>query len=232
MSLLAVGNSYGTDEKANAYNDSNGLGDGQARYDPDLAHPAAGYGDGEVATLPPGVSERKLITKIDLRVIPVLSVLYLLAFIDRTNVANAAIFGLQKDLGLSSTQYSTALTIFFVPYVLFEIASNVILGDAGVHTSFRDEEHQWHPWRRWNEEHQEGRLSGGACGTKNIKKVGWAWRPISTLDSKIVYRAGHKRNPPTTRNNDSDSNARLSNSQSWILNRNTLKSFPSVAQSP
>ncbi|KAJ9503804.1 High-affinity nicotinic acid transporter [Exophiala xenobiotica] len=115
------------EKKGNAYNDSNGLGDGHANYDPDLAHPAAGYGDGEVATLPPGVSERKLITKIDLRVIPVLSVLYLLAFIDRTNVANAAIFGLQKDLGLSSTQYSTALTIFFVPYVLAEIPSNVIL---------------------------------------------------------------------------------------------------------
>jgi hypothetical protein len=125
---LAAGDLYEADEKkANAYNDSNGLGDGHANYDPDLAHPAAGYGDGEVATLPPGVSERKLITKIDLRVIPVLSVLYLLAFIDRTNVANAAIFGLQKDLGLSSTQYSTALTIFFVPYVLFEIPSNVIL---------------------------------------------------------------------------------------------------------
>lgn len=77
--------------------------------------------------LPPGISERRLLTKIDLRIVPVLSVLYLLAFLDRTNVANAAIFGLQKDLGLSGTQYSTALTIFFVPYVVFEIPSNIIL---------------------------------------------------------------------------------------------------------
>jgi MFS family permease len=53
--------------------------------------------------------------------------MYLLAFLDRTNVANAAIFGLQKDLGLTSTQYSTCLTIFFVPYVVFEIPSNIIL---------------------------------------------------------------------------------------------------------
>lgn len=86
-------------------------------YDPDLAHPAAGYQDHEPVTLPDGMSERRLITKIDLHVIPALSILYLLAFLDRTNVANAAIFGLQKDLGLSATQYSTALTIFFVPYV-------------------------------------------------------------------------------------------------------------------
>ncbi|KAI1613684.1 retrograde regulation protein 2 [Exophiala viscosa] len=117
----------GSTEKANAYNDTNGIGEGQLAYDPDLAHPAAGYRNGDTAVLPPGVSERKLITKIDLRVIPALSVLYLLAFLDRTNVANAAIFGLQKDLGLSSTQYSTALTIFFVPYILFEIPSNVVL---------------------------------------------------------------------------------------------------------
>lgn len=89
------------------------MGDG---YDPDLAHPAAGYRDGEVVALPAGVSERKLLTKIDMRIIPVLSIMYLLAFLDRTNVANAAIFGLVKDLGLTAVQYSTCLTIFFVPY--------------------------------------------------------------------------------------------------------------------
>lgn len=73
------------------------------------------------------MSERKLITKIDLRVIPVLSVLYLLAFLDRTNIANASVFGLVKDLNLAGNEYNTALTIFFVPYILFEIPSNILL---------------------------------------------------------------------------------------------------------
>jgi hypothetical protein len=77
--------------------------------------------------VPSSTSERKLVTKIDLRVIPVLSILYLLAFLDRTNIANAAIYGLVKDLGLKGIQYNTALTIFFVPYVVFEIPSNIIL---------------------------------------------------------------------------------------------------------
>ncbi|EXJ81271.1 hypothetical protein A1O3_07561 [Capronia epimyces CBS 606.96] len=118
----------GSNEKSRAaYNDANGLGEQNLNYDPDLAHPAAGYRTAEPVALPAGISERRLITKIDLRVIPVLSVLYLLAFLDRTNVANAAIFGLTKDLGLTATQYSTALTIFFVPYVVFEIPSNIIL---------------------------------------------------------------------------------------------------------
>lgn len=50
-----------------------------------------------------------------------------LAFLDRTNIANASIFGLQNDLGLTGTQYNTALTIFFVPYIVFEIPSNILL---------------------------------------------------------------------------------------------------------
>jgi hypothetical protein len=53
-------------------------GGAQPNYDPDLAHPAAGFGDSEQAVLPNNVNERKLMTKIDIRVIPCLSVLYLL----------------------------------------------------------------------------------------------------------------------------------------------------------
>lgn len=48
--------------------------------------------------------------KVDLRLIPVLSVLYLLAFIDRTNIANAAVYGFTTDLGTpkGSNDYNTA----------------------------------------------------------------------------------------------------------------------------
>lgn len=84
--------------------------EGQMHYDPDLAHPAAGYRDAEAVELPAGVSERKLLTKIDFRVIPVLSILYLLAFLDRTNVANANVFGLSEELNLKGVEYNTALT--------------------------------------------------------------------------------------------------------------------------
>ena len=51
----------------------------------------------------------------------------MLAFLDRTNIANASIFSLQSDLSLTGTQYNTALTIFFVPYIVFEIPSNILL---------------------------------------------------------------------------------------------------------
>jgi hypothetical protein len=44
------------------------------------------------------------------------------------NISNAAILGLKSELGLTTgTKYNTALTIFFVPYILLEIPSNILL---------------------------------------------------------------------------------------------------------
>lgn len=76
---------------------------------------------------PAHTTERKLVTRIDLRVIPFLCILYLLAFLDRVNIANANVFGLTTELGLVGNQYNTALVIFFVPYILLEIPSNILL---------------------------------------------------------------------------------------------------------
>src|ERR1700760_486974 len=45
----------------------------------------------------------------------------------RVNIANANIFGLSTELNLTGDRYNTALVIFFVPYILFEIPSNVFL---------------------------------------------------------------------------------------------------------
>lgn len=48
----------------------------------------------------------QLVRKIDLHLIPWLSLLYLLSFLDRTAIGNANTFGLAKDLGLTSQQYN------------------------------------------------------------------------------------------------------------------------------
>lgn len=45
----------------------------------------------------------------------------------RTNIGNAKLAGLPKDLELSGTQFNDALTIFFVSYSVFEPATNVLL---------------------------------------------------------------------------------------------------------
>ncbi|KAK0202559.1 MFS general substrate transporter [Desarmillaria ectypa] len=74
-----------------------------------------------------GVDERKLMRKIDIALIPWLSFLYLLSFLDRTSIGNAKLYNLEEDLHISDNQYLIALTIFFFSYSIFEVPSNVFL---------------------------------------------------------------------------------------------------------
>ncbi|KAK3377471.1 putative nicotinamide mononucleotide transmembrane transporter protein [Podospora didyma] len=72
---------------------------------------------------------KRLVRRIDLYLIPFLSFLYLLSFLDRTNIGNARLDTLEKDLGLDSRklQYNDALAIFFPFYVAAEIPSNMAM---------------------------------------------------------------------------------------------------------
>ena len=69
------------------------------------------------------VDEKALIRKIDWRLLPAVGILYLLSFLDRSNVGNARIEGLADDLHMTGNQYLTGLTLYFVGYVLFEVRS-------------------------------------------------------------------------------------------------------------
>jgi hypothetical protein len=62
-----------------------------------------------------------------LRLIPMLTALYLLAYLDKTNIGNAVIEGMLPDLKMSGNQYNIALSIFFIPYVLACMSSSHIL---------------------------------------------------------------------------------------------------------
>jgi len=59
----------------------------------------------------PDIDESALIRKIDIRVIPVLCLLYFFALLDRVNIGNAAVYGMSQDLGLVGNQFNAALTI-------------------------------------------------------------------------------------------------------------------------
>ncbi|PBP17630.1 hypothetical protein BUE80_DR011580 [Diplocarpon rosae] len=63
---------------------------------------------GEVSTFD-AVQTKKLLRKLDWHLVPFLSLLYLLSFLDRTNIGNAKLFGLEASLGLEGLQYNTAL---------------------------------------------------------------------------------------------------------------------------
>ncbi|KAJ0123990.1 major facilitator superfamily transporter [Diaporthe amygdali] len=71
---------------------------------------------------------RKLNRKFDLHVIPFLFGIWLLAFIDRSNIGNAKIDGLTQDLGLETgTKFNIALLVFYIPYILVDVPSNWII---------------------------------------------------------------------------------------------------------
>lgn len=65
-----------------------------------------------------GQSDRhkKMLWKIDTRLVPCLALLYLAAHIDRANIGNAKIEGLTEDLNMSGVQYNIALSIFVRPF--------------------------------------------------------------------------------------------------------------------
>ena len=55
----------------------------------------------------------------------------LLSFIDRVNIGNARVAGLQTDLKMSDYQYSLALMVTSISYVAVEIPAGLILKRVG-----------------------------------------------------------------------------------------------------
>jgi Na+/melibiose symporter-like transporter len=61
------------------------------------------------------------------RILPVLTLLFLCSFLDRTNVGNAKTYFLEKDLHMLDTQYQTGLAVYYATYIAVEIPSNLVL---------------------------------------------------------------------------------------------------------
>ncbi|KAI1322423.1 major facilitator superfamily domain-containing protein [Xylariaceae sp. FL0255] len=77
--------------------------------------------------VPDTEEEKRLVRKIDLFLLPTIYLMYLLSYVDRCNIGNAKVAGLQADLHLTSDQYSISLVVFFVSYVVFDVSSDMVL---------------------------------------------------------------------------------------------------------
>jgi D-galactonate transporter len=73
---------------------------------------------------------RPVIDRVTRRLIPFVFLSYVVAYIDRVNVGFAA-GALQRDLGLTDTQFGIGAGLFFIGYCVFEIPSNLILERVG-----------------------------------------------------------------------------------------------------
>lgn len=68
--------------------------------------------------VPDSPEVKRIMRKIDIRLLPCLAVIYAFALIDRVNLPNARIAGMDEDLQLQvGERYSLITMMFFVPYV-------------------------------------------------------------------------------------------------------------------
>jgi MFS transporter, ACS family, tartrate transporter len=72
----------------------------------------------------------RVFAKVRWRILPLLTLCYFIAFIDRVNVGFAAL-GMNHDLGFTPVVYSWGAGIFFFGYFLLEVPSNLILERIG-----------------------------------------------------------------------------------------------------
>src|SRR5262249_48116331 len=70
--------------------------------------------------------ERATMRKVMRRILPIIFVSWVVAYIDRANIGFAALT-MNRDLGLSATAFGLGAGIFFLTYVAFEVPSNLAL---------------------------------------------------------------------------------------------------------
>ncbi|KAJ9258162.1 hypothetical protein DTO195F2_5387 [Paecilomyces variotii] len=75
--------------------------------------------------------EKRLVRKLDMRLFPILMLLYVMAFLDRVNIGNARLFHLEADLGLKGDDYQLCVSLLFVTYIIIELPANLFLKKLG-----------------------------------------------------------------------------------------------------
>lgn len=83
----------------------------------------------------PAVDGTRVIERATLKLMPLLGLLYLIAYIDRQNIGFAKL-QMVADLGMSEAAFGLGASLFFIGYLLFEIPSNIILAKAGARRWF------------------------------------------------------------------------------------------------
>ncbi|KAF9883460.1 hypothetical protein FE257_003458 [Aspergillus nanangensis] len=71
--------------------------------------------------------EKRLVRKLDMTLMPMVWILYLFNYLDRNNIAQAKLSSFESDLGLTGSQYNTAISILNVGYLLMQLPSNMII---------------------------------------------------------------------------------------------------------
>lgn len=71
--------------------------------------------------------ERRICWKFDIRILPLIAVMYLFNALDKGNISNAKTDGLDKDLGIEGQDWNNMLSIFYIPFVLFAFPLSLVI---------------------------------------------------------------------------------------------------------
>src|SRR5262249_41619619 len=74
--------------------------------------------------------ERRTVGKLRWRLIPLLLLLYIVAYLDRINISFAALT-MNRALAITSAQFGFLTGVFFWGYFIFEVPSNLLLHKIG-----------------------------------------------------------------------------------------------------
>ncbi|KAI1373445.1 major facilitator superfamily domain-containing protein [Hypoxylon crocopeplum] len=77
------------------------------------------------------ILEKKLIRKMDMRLMPMVILIYIMNYLDRNAIASARLGGLEEDLGLKGYEFQTCVAILNVGYLLMQVPSNLFLNKIG-----------------------------------------------------------------------------------------------------
>jgi MFS family permease len=75
--------------------------------------------------------ERRILRKLDFTVLPILWLLYLVCFIDRSNIGNAKIQGMDKELDLKGQRYNISVFVFNIGYLVAGVPLALIFKKTG-----------------------------------------------------------------------------------------------------
>lgn len=72
-------------------------------------------------------AEKRLLLKLDTYFVPIIMLVYLTCFLDRSSIGNVKVAGMPQDIGASPKQFSTAVSIFYATYVVFEPPWSILM---------------------------------------------------------------------------------------------------------
>ncbi|OKL55581.1 hypothetical protein UA08_09178 [Talaromyces atroroseus] len=76
-------------------------------------------------------AERRFVLKLDLIVLPLIAVMYFLATLDRGDISNAAVAGMNDELHITAHQLSQCVAFFYIGYIVCQIPGNLFMRMIG-----------------------------------------------------------------------------------------------------